>query len=197
MKNQNSKTTKLLKLKNMRKSIINIAAIIVLTLTSQLSIAQTSESSTKLAQESKDVLAEMIKKAPSLESYYNQSYGYAVFPKVTKGAISVGVAAGKGVVYKNHKIVSASKLKQLTVGFQFGGQQYSEIIFFQNEEAFEQFMNMKMKFDGQVSAVALRAGASADISYSYGAAVFTQAIGGLMFEASIGGQHFTNKPISN
>ena len=101
------------------------------------------------------------------------------------------------MVYKNHEIVSGSKLKQITFGFQFGGQQYSEVIFFQNEEAFEQFMNDKMKFDGQASAVALKSGASADVPYAYGVSVFTQAIGGLMFEASIGGQHFDNSPISN
>ncbi len=182
----------------MKKRIIRIAAVIVLALTSQLSMAQTGNPNAKLAQKSTEVLDKMIKKTPSLQSYYNQSYGYAIFPKVTKGAMSIGGAGGKGVVYKNHEIVNAAKLRQLTVGFQFGGQQYSEVIFFQNEEAFEQFMNEKAKFNGQVSAVALKAGASADVSYSYGVAIFTQAIGGLMYEASIGVQCFlpTNQSAS-
>lgn len=181
----------------MKKGIIKMAAIIGLTITAQLAIAQTDESSTELIRESKEIMAEMIKKNPSLQSYYENSYGYAIFPKVTKVASSLGGAMGKGIVFRNHLATSKTKLKQLTVGLQFGGQQYSELIFFQNEAAFEQFMNKKVKFDGQASAVALKAGASADISYSYGVAVFTQAKGGLMFEASIGGQHFSNQLIED
>jgi lipid-binding SYLF domain-containing protein len=197
VKNKTSKTIESFKLKNMKKSIIRVAAIIVLALTSQLSMAQNGESNTKLLKESKEALANMIKKSPSLQSYYDKSYGYAVFPKVTKVASSVGGAAGKGIVYKDHLAVSVSKLKQLTFGVQFGGQQYSEVIFFQNKEAFEQFMNKKLKFNGQASAVVLGSGASTDLSYSYGVVVFTQAIGGLMYEASIGGQHFSNEPIED
>ena len=191
-----SKSIKSLNLKNMKKSIINLA-IIVLTITCQVSIAQTRESNSEFIQESKEELAKMIEKSPNLQFYYDQSYGYAIFPKVTKVGISLGVAAGKGIVFKNHLAISMSKLKQLTYGLQFGAQKYCEVIFFQNEIAFERFMNKKLKFDGQASAVALKKGTSADLSYSYGAAIFTQAIGGLMFEASVGGQHFDNKTIED
>jgi lipid-binding SYLF domain-containing protein len=184
------------KSKNMEKSIINLA-IIILTITSQVSIAQTRESNSELIQESKEKLDRMLEKSPNLQFYYDQSYGYAIFPKVTKVGISLGVAAGKGMVFKNHLAISTSKLKQLTYGLQFGAQKYCEVIFFQNESAFERFMNKKLKFDGQASAVALKKGTSADLSYSYGAAIFTQAIGGLMFEASVGGQHFSNQPIED
>ena len=197
MKNQNSKTIKSSQLKKMKKTIINIVAILVLTMTSQFSMAQTGESTAEFTQESKEALAKMIKKSPSLQPYYDQSYGYAIFPEVTKVGVSLGVAAGKGIVFKNHLAISMSKLKQLTFGLQFGAQKYSEVIFFQNEKAFEQFMNKKLKLNGQASAVAIKKGASADLSYSYGVAVFTQAKGGLMFEASIGGQHFANQPIED
>ena len=178
----------------MTKSISNLV-IIVLTITSQVSIAQTKESNSEFIKESKEELAKMIEKSPNLQSYYDQSYGYAVFPKVTKVGVSLGVAAGKGIVFKNHLAINMSKLKQLTFGVQFGAQKYCEVIFFQNDESFEQFMNKKLKLYGQASAVALKVGASADLSYSYGVAVFTQTIGGLMFEASIGGQHFASQPI--
>lgn len=197
MKYKNSKTIKSLKLKKMKKNLINLVTIIVLTMTSQFSMAQTVESNAELTQKTKDVLAKMIKKSPSLQSYYDQSYGYAVFPKVTKVGVSLGFAAGKGIVFCNHLAISISKLKQLTVGMQFGAQKYSAVIFFQNEKAFEQFMNKKLKFNGQTSAVAIKKGASADLSYSYGVVVFTQTKGGLMFEASIGGQQFYNQPIED
>lgn len=138
-------------------------------------------------------LKEMIKKTPKLQTFKSQAYAYAVYPKVTKAGIGIGGAAGKGVVYISHKPIASSKLKQASFGFQFGGQQYSEVIFFKDKEAFERFKNGKLKFDGQASAVALKEGASLDVSYSDGVAVFTQTKGGLMYEASIGGQHFTYK----
>lgn len=197
IKHTNSKTINALKLTKMKKAIINLVALLVLSMTSQFSMAQTEESNAERIQDSKNVLAKMIKKSPSLQSYYDQSYGYAIFPKVTKVGVSLGVAAGKGIVFKNHLAISTSKLKQLTFGLQFGAQKYREVIFFQSEKDFDQFMNKKLKFNGQASAVAIKKGASADVSYSDGVAVFTEAKGGLMFEASIGGQHFKNQLIEN
>ena len=132
----------------------------------------------------------MLDESPRLQTFYDEAYGYAIFPKVTKGGIGVGGAVGNGIVYQNHEVVSSSKLKQATIGIQFGGQQYSEVIFFENEKSFEKFMNGKLKFDAQASAVALKSGTSANAKYTDGVAVFTIAIGGLMYEASVGGQKF-------
>jgi hypothetical protein len=42
----------------------------------------------------------------------------------------------------------------------------------------------------RASAVAVTLGASADANYSGGVAIFTQAKGGLMYEAAVGGQKF-------
>ncbi|MBV1924673.1 MAG: hypothetical protein KUG68_11670, partial [Flavobacteriaceae bacterium] len=116
------------------------------------------------------------------------------FPKITKGGIAIGAAMGKGIVYKNDQIVGVSKLKQASIGFQFGGQQYSEIIFFENEESFKKFTNGKLKIDGQASTVALKEGVSIDLAYQKGVAIFTMTKSGLMYEASVGGQHFKYTP---
>ena len=147
-----------------------------------------------LVEDSEKTLAEMIEKSPKLQSFKDKSYGYAVFPKITKGAVGIGGAGGKGIVYMNHVPTGESGLSQASVGLQLGGQQYSEVIFFENKAAYENFVNEKVKFDGQASAVAITSGASADIAFKGGMAVFTMAKGGLMFEASIGGQHFSFKP---
>ena len=146
-----------------------------------------------LIEDSNAALKEMIKKTPKLQSYKDKSYGYAVFPKVTKGAVGVGGAAGKGIVYEGDTPVGESQLKQATIGFQLGGQQYMEVIFFEDKNAFDKFTNKKVKFSGQASAVALKPGLSIDIAFKDGMAVFTQTKGGWMYEASIGGQHFTYK----
>lgn len=148
-----------------------------------------------LLEDASTTIDEMISINPRLQVYFDQAYGYAVFPKVTKGGMGIGGAIGQGVVYHNHRPVSASKLRQVSVGFQFGGQQYSEVIFFQNERSFRQFMDEELKFDAQASAVALTASASINIAYSSGVAVFTMGNKGLMYEATIGGQHFKNEPL--
>ena len=157
-------------------------------------IAQVGGWNPKRIKNSKKALQEMIKATPKLKSFYNKAYGYAVFPKITKVGIGIGGAAGRGIVFKNHKVVGFSRLKQASIGFQLGGQQYSEVIFFENKKAFDHFINGKLKFDAQASAVAITVGASIDVAYHEGVAVFTRAKGGLMYEASIGGQHFKYKP---
>ncbi|MDX2362189.1 MAG: lipid-binding SYLF domain-containing protein [Crocinitomicaceae bacterium] len=181
----------------MKNQIIKLGTAVALTLITFTSFAQAEALDLELANESEAVLLEMIDESPKLQKFYDESYGYAIFPKVTKAGLRIGGALGRGVVYENHELVSTSKLKQLTIGKQFGAQQYSEVIFFETKEAFDKFMNGKLKFDAQVSAVALRSGVSADASFAKGVAVFTHTIGGLMYEASIGGQHFRNTPIND
>ena len=147
----------------------------------------------ELTADSKNALDKMVKTSAGIESYHKSAYGYVVFPKVTKAGLVLGGAGGKGIVYKNHVEVGSSSLKQASIGLQAGGQQYCEVIFFENKGAYNHFINGKLKFDAQVSAVAIKPGVSVDVAYVNGVAVFTQPLGGLMFEASVGGQHFTYK----
>ena len=120
--------------------------------------------------------------------------GYAVFPTVGKGAIGVGGARGKGHVYQHGKHIGRSTLNQLTIGFQLGGQVYSEVVLFQTPQALENFKLGHLKLDAQASAVALTERAAADVGYRSGVAIVTMAKGGLMYEASVGGQHFSFNP---
>ena len=173
----------------MKKLLFLLSLLLVLPL-----FAQTGGWNPKLKEDADAALYKMIQQTPKLETFKNEAYAYVIFPKVTKAGIGIGGAAGKGIVYKDHTPIGSSKLKQASIGLQLGGQQYSEVIFFKDKEAFEKFANGNLKFDAQASAVAITEGASADLSYSGGVAVFTQTKGGLMYEASIGGQHFTYKP---
>ncbi len=149
----------------------------------------------EMEKDAEAALASMIESTSRLQVFKDKAYGYAVFPKVTKAGVGIGGAAGRGIVYKGGEIVGSSKLKQGSIGLQIGGQQYSEVIFFKDQEAYENFTNGNLKFDAQASAVALDEGASIDAAYNDGVAVFTQIIGGLMVEASVGGQHFAFDPI--
>ena len=134
-------------------------------------------------------------KDPGMAKIFADAVGYVVFPTVGKGGIGLGGARGKGWVYEGGKIIGKSTLTQVSFGFQFGGQAYSEIVFFQTAQAMENFKLGHLKFDAQASAVALTARASADLAYRNGVAIVTMAKGGLMYEASVGGQKFSFKPV--
>lgn len=175
--------------------IMKTGIVLLFTLICNSLIAQVGGWNPESVQDSKEALQEMVKDNPKLKSFQESAYAYVVFPKVTKGGLVFGGAVGKGVVFKNNEVIGSAKLKQATWGLQAGGQQYSEVIFFENKSAFDNFTNGKLKFDAQASAVAIKSGASIDAAYHEGVAVFTKTKGGLMYEASIGGQHFKYKAI--
>jgi lipid-binding SYLF domain-containing protein len=141
-----------------------------------------------------EVIARFKEKDPGLAKVFASAAGYAVFPTVGKGGIGIGGARGKGYVYQGGRLIGRSTLTQVTIGFQLGGQAYSEVVFFKTAEALENFKRGKLKLDAQASAIALTARAAADLAYRDGVAIVTMAKGGLMYEASVGGQKFSFKP---
>jgi lipid-binding SYLF domain-containing protein len=154
------------------------------------------------------------KASPVVEPYFTSAYAYAVFPTIGKGGVGIGGAHGKGQVYREGKVTGATSMTQVTVGLQFGGQAYSMIIFFEDKRAYDDFTSGEFEFGAQATAVAITASAQAQAGtgattagasvgkdagkqaadYQNGMAVFTYAKGGLMYEASIGGQRFKFKP---
>lgn len=144
-----------------------------------------------LRQAAQETIAAFKQADPSMQELFDSAHGYAVFPTVGKGAIGVGGAYGRGVVYENRRMTGYCDLSQGTIGLQLGGQSYSEVIFFNNSDALEAFKSGNFALAAQASAVAATAGASADADYDSGVLVFTMAKGGLMYEASVGGQKFT------
>lgn len=157
---------------------------------------------------------EVFRKAGESGKFFQTAYGYAVFPTIGKGGIGVGGAYGKGRVYEKGRYVGDTSMAQVTVGFQLGGQAYSQIVFFEDQRAFREFTSGSFEFGAEASAVAITAGAGAKAGtagasagasagrhdaktvgvYNKGMATFTVAKGGLMYEASIGGQKFSYTP---
>lgn len=157
---------------------------------------------------------EMFRTAGESGKFFKTSYGYAVFPTIGKGGIGLGGAYGSGRVYAKGTYVGDTSMAQVTVGLQLGGQAFSQIIFFEDKRAFDEFTSGNFEFGAEASAVAITAGASAQAttsgtsagasggqhdaktagSYYRGMATFTIAKGGLMYEASIGGQKFSYTP---
>lgn len=147
-------------------------------------------------------------------AFFKNCYGYAMFPTIGKGGIGIGAAHGSGRVYAGGNYVGDTKMTQVTVGAQLGGQAYSQIIFFEDKRSFDEFTSGNFEFGAQATAVAITAGAGAQTTtggssagasggkhnatavgkYNKGMAIFTVAKGGLMYEASIGGQKFSYAP---
>jgi lipid-binding SYLF domain-containing protein len=130
-----------------------------------------------------------------IKDHMAKAYGYAVFPTIGKGAVGVGGAYGKGVVYEGGRAIGYCDMTQGTIGLALGGQAYSELILFQDKHALERFKRNEIAFAAQASAVAAASGAGANASDKEGVMVYTMGEKGLMYEASIGGQGFSYQPM--
>ena len=131
------------------------------------------------------------KKIRRLKPYFREASGFAVFPNIGKVGFGFGGARGNGEVFENGKVIGSSTVTQLTFGYQLGAQAFSQIIFFQNKRDLEKFINGNFEFGASVSAALITEGANASADFKNGVAVMTFSKGGLMYEASVGGQKFT------
>ena len=157
----------------------------------------------------------VFKKSEAVQPFFKNAYGYAVFPTIGKAGIGIGGSYGTGQVYQGGKVTGEVSLIKGSIGWQLGGQAFSQMIFFKDKRAYDEFTSGNFEFDATASAVAITAGAQASAgtegasagasagpatgaqaktSYHKGMVVFTHAKGGLMYEASIGGQKFKFKP---
>ncbi|WP_413111908.1 YSC84-related protein [Thaumasiovibrio sp. DFM-14] len=158
-----------------------------------------------------NIAVQRFAQAPESAHFFNASYGYAVFPSIGKGGFWVGGAYGSGEVYRDNQLQGNSKLMQLSIGFQFGGQAYSQIVFFQDKRAYDRFTSGSFEFDALASGTAITESASAragtqgvaaqagehskHAGFANGMAVFTYTKGGLMIEASLAGQTYSFTPL--
>jgi lipid-binding SYLF domain-containing protein len=191
----------------MKASHVFLSLVVVLAVTAFCNAA--------LADKYTDTI-EIYKKSEAVQPFFKSAYGYAVFPTVGKGGFVVGGSYGKGQVYQGGKVTGEASMVKISVGFQAGGQAFSQMIFFEDKRAYDEFTSGNFEFDATASAVAITAGAQAKVGtegatagasagpatgtqakvgYHKGMAVFVHAKGGLMYEASIGGQKFSFEPI--
>ena len=158
----------------------------------------------------------VFKQSPAVEKFFKNSYGYAVFPTIGKAGWVVGGSYGKGQVYRGGKVTGKASVFEGSIGFQFGGEAFSEIIFFENKQAYDKFTSGSFEFGATAQAVVITAGAQAkagsagasagasagpktgvqaEAQYVNGMATFVHSKGGLMYELSLGGQKFKFEPL--
>ena len=184
-------------------SVVSIVAVIILGISQPV-----------LADKFTDTI-DIYKKSDAAKPFFESAYGYAVFPTIGKVGLGVGAAFGKGQVYQGGKVTGEVQLVKFSLGLQAGGQAFSELIFFEDKRAYDDFTSGEFEMDASASAVAITAGvqakagtqgASAGVSagpatakqapaaYRKGLVVFVHIKGGLMYEAAIGGQKFVFTP---
>jgi lipid-binding SYLF domain-containing protein len=171
------------------KWIITLAAIVI----SITATGQTSKNDKRIIADATAAKAEFIKVDGLMKNLFDNAWAYVIFPNVGKGAIGLGGASGNGIVYEKGKMIGKARLTQVNIGFQLGGQAYREVIFFEAKKDLDRFKENKLRFSAQASAVAVTAGAAANVKYADGVMIFSQQKGGLMYEASVGGQTFSFK----
>jgi lipid-binding SYLF domain-containing protein len=183
---------------NLMKSIkmltTTLALLVTLAFTNRAAADEIDQS--KLTIEVQDAIKAFKAADSSMTNQFKKAVGYVVFPTAGKGGLIVGGAHGTGQVYEGDKLIGNSKMSQVTVGAQIGGQAFAEIIFFETKEALGKFKEGGYSFNAQVGAVAAAEGASLNAKYVNGVLVFTKVRSGLMAEATVGGQKFTFEPIA-
>jgi lipid-binding SYLF domain-containing protein len=152
------------------------------------------EGKTTLSAQVREAIAVFKTQDPSIERFFNDSQGYAVLPKIGKGAFIIGGAYGQGEVYRNGTMIGYCSITQATIGASIGGETFREIIFFRTRADMEVFLGGEYTFAAQATAVAMDTGAAAKADYHDGVAVFIMTDQGLMVDASIGGQKFKYLP---
>jgi hypothetical protein len=176
----------------MKKTVLGIIglACVAAIQTGCSTAPEKTEAKAVLSAEVQEAIATFKAQDPSIQSFFDNSYGYAVLPKVTKGAFWVGVAGGRGQVFKQGQMIGYCKMGQATLGFSFGGEFFREVIFFRHAQDLARFIDGEFAFSAQVTGTAVSVGAAAKVDYKDGVAVFVMADRGLMIDASLGGQKF-------
>ncbi len=153
---------------------------------------------------------------PAVQPFFDNAYGYVVWRRIARGGFGIGGATGRGQVYVNGEVTGFSRLIDVSVGFQLGGQVYRQIIFFENKAAYDDFTDGGYEFDAQAAAIAVTASAQASSgtqgsqaavgaattselagasAYHNSTRVFTIARGGLMYQVTIAGQRYNFRPL--
>ena len=178
----------------MRQLIITYIVMLFLAGAGCSTAPEKQEGKDVLASESQEAIALFKAKDPTIEKFFQKSYGYAVVPKIFKGGFIVGGAYGHGQVYEKNVMVGYCNMTQGTLGLSFGGEFYREIIFFKDKYDLDTFKSDEYTFAAQVTAMAAYAGVAAKADYKDGMAVFIMAEVGLMVDAAAGGQKFNYVP---
>jgi len=172
-----------MKIKN---SIVSMALLFV----TVFAFAQNKDD-VRVMKDAEKAITTLKKSDRGLEKFFNNASGYVVFPNVGEGALIIGAASGNGVLYDNGVSTGMAEMKKLDIGMQAGGEAYTQVIFFETEEALNEFKEGNFEFSAEAKAVIIDEAVSKNANYNDGVVVFAKSKGGVMADVSIGGQKFS------
>lgn len=176
-------------MKKIRKQLPKLLPLFFVFLGAPLIHAQTADQQ-KIIADAENARQTLVQHDSYMQTLFENSEGYVIFPNVGKGAYVVGGASGNGAVYEGGRLIGMADLKQLDVGLQLGGQAFIQVMFFGNQAALNEFKQGEFELAANASAVALDKGAAESIQFKDGVAVVTLPKAGAMLEVSVGGQKF-------
>ena len=166
-----------------------LAALVTAALAACNAAPRTEADKQELEARSKAELQVYISKDSSIQGLIDKSVGYVVFPSVGKGAWFIGGSYGKGEVFtKTGGKLGYADITEVSAGFTWGAQDFSELLIFMRQDDFDSFKKGDFSVGANASAVLLNAGAAGKTDPSKGVIAFIDAKGGVMAEASVSGQ---------
>lgn len=179
---------------NVPRVFLSVSSLVLLSLAGCGTAPSSASDKADLQARSSSMLGRAKESDPTLAQRLREVPGYAVFPKIGKGAAGVGGAYGRGLLYENDQLIGYCDMVQGSVGAQLGGKSYAEIVVFESQRSLDDFKNGQFTLDANASAIAVKSGAAANANSMDGVTVFTMDDSGLMFEAALGGQKFSYEP---
>ena len=105
----------------------------------------------KMAQ---DTLQRLYKAEPKAKGAVQGAAGYAVFSNTGVKILMLGSGKGEGIAVNKSKQETFMKVVELQAGLGFGVKKFSVIFVFDNDTAFNSFVNSGWEFGGQTTAAA-------------------------------------------
>jgi len=170
--------------------------VVVLLIGQTASATWEADTADKTQAKAADAIVRFRERIPRTEQYFEQAYGYAILPSVTRVGFGLGGAYGKGIVIEGDIAIGTTKFFQFTSGLQAGAKNFSMIVFFRDKEALDYYKTGKLQFLGQAGLAFATVGAAGTPAYNDGVAMVTVTRLGLMGEFTYSGARFSYKPYS-
>jgi len=122
-------------MRNFKTTRMALAATLALATVGLARTGYAAESEAQLITEAQHTMDLYRKADPGIDEFFRRSVGYVVFPGIGKGGLGIGGAHGNGVLFERGAPVGKVTMNQVTIGAQAGGQEFSQIVFFEVPKA--------------------------------------------------------------
>jgi lipid-binding SYLF domain-containing protein len=142
-------------------------------------------------------IADIRERVPRSVDYFDNAYGFAILPSVTRIGFGFGGAFGKGLVVEGEHLIGTTTYWQFTSGIQAGARIFSMVILFRDKAALDEYASGKTQFTGQAGLAIANRGIAGTPAYDDGVAIFVVTRLALMGEFTVSGAKFGFRPLKD